>query len=137
MDPSHSDSDSDLGSTTDEEESLKKLWKRELLTTGFATLAAVHAGHNISKSLKKHREGNKQLHKDETGSEKGQWGQRMENNLRDVASAGLAALGIRNALKEWQEAAEKLEEISLFQQKSKHHAEKRAQRRTRSQDAPS
>jgi len=60
----------------------------------------------------------------------------VKNNLKDVASLGIAGLGIKNAIEEWKEAAKHRQDISSFKRESKHRAQKRAERRARSLSVP-
>lgn len=87
---------------TDEERTSKKLRKRELASTGFATLATVHAGHHIARSLRRRKARNKKLREGEISSQEAHK-ERVKNNLKDVASLGIAGLGIKNAIEEWKE----------------------------------
>jgi len=120
---------------TEEERTSKKLRKRELVTTGFATLATVHAGHNIARSLRKRKERNKQLREGEI-SLKEAHKERVKNNVKDVASLGIATLTIKNAIEEWNEAAKHRQETSSFKRESRYRAQKRAERRARSLSVP-
>ncbi|KAJ6151131.1 hypothetical protein N7470_007725 [Penicillium chermesinum] len=61
---------------------------------------------------------------------------RIKADVLDVASIGLAALGIKGAVGEWKEVLEKRKERREFQEECARHAELRKKRRARSQGPP-
>ncbi|OAX77838.1 hypothetical protein ACJ72_07859 [Emergomyces africanus] len=107
------DSDSPYLSTDEEKRTHKKLRRREIVTTGLATLATVHAGHSIVKSLKKREERNAQLREGEISPDEARR-QRTKNNLKDVASVAVAAIGIKSTVDEWKDAAHHHAECNSF-----------------------
>ncbi|PGH15573.1 hypothetical protein AJ79_02355 [Helicocarpus griseus UAMH5409] len=120
-----SDTDSDTSISTDEEErTRKRLLKREILTTGFATIATVNAGHTVAKSWKKRKERTTQLRQGEISPEEARR-QRLKNNFKDVASVAVAAIGIKEAADEWKDAAKDHAENNTFRTKSKYRKERR------------
>jgi hypothetical protein len=128
---SSSESDSDLGSSTDEEGTRKELRKGALWATGFATLATVHTVHNISNKMKKHKTHDRKLRQGKISLEEVDK-ERVKHYLEDAASIGLSALAIKGAISEWQEAANSVRETRSFHHKSKQRAKQRAERRARS-----
>jgi hypothetical protein len=125
----NSDSDSDLNSIADEELPPRDHHNRNLMATGFATLATVHIARSISKKLKMHNERNRKLHEDEISLGEARK-QRIKNYLKDAASVGLAVLAIKNAVSDWQAAAKHLKKTGFSNQKSKQYAEKLPKRHT-------
>lgn len=110
---SDSESDSDLGDTSDEREKEKKMKRDMLLTSGLATVATVHAAHKVYGSLNKRKERMAQLEDGEITAEEARK-ERIKANTIDAASIGLAALGIKGAYGEWKEANEKRKETQNF-----------------------
>ncbi|PGH20791.1 hypothetical protein AJ80_03418 [Polytolypa hystricis UAMH7299] len=122
---SSSDSDSDLGHSSDDERTHKKLTRRELLSTGFATVATIHAGHSIYRSINKREKRKRQLRTGEITPEQARK-DRTKNNLKDAASLGVTALGVTSAVSGWQRAARQLQELDSFRTEAKYRAKKRA-----------
>ncbi|CAI7675719.1 unnamed protein product [Penicillium manginii] len=131
-----SDSDSDLGDSSDEKKTQKKMKRDMLLTSGLATVATIHAGHSVYGSVNKRKKRMAQLKSGEISAEEARK-QRMKANALDVASIGLAALGIKGAYGEWKEVNEKRKETSHFQEECMRRAMKRELRRNRSNSLPS
>lgn len=133
---SSSESDSDLGSSTDEEGTRKELRKGALWATGFATLATVHTFHSISNKMKRHKTDDRKLRKGKISPEEVDK-ERVKHYLHDAASIGLSAFAIKGAISEWQEAANSVRETRSFHHKSKQRAKQRAERRARSHSVDS
>ncbi|KGO78114.1 hypothetical protein PITC_041450 [Penicillium italicum] len=133
---SSSESDSDLGDSSDEKKQRKKLKRDMLLTGGLASVATIHAAHNVYSGIEKRKERMKQLKEGEITPEEARK-RRMKANTKDALSIGLAALGIKGAYGEWKEVMEKRKENAHFQEECFQRAAKRERRRARSQGAPS
>ncbi|OJD20123.1 hypothetical protein ACJ73_08545 [Blastomyces percursus] len=112
------DSDSPTLSTDEEKRTHRKLHRRQLVTTGLATLATVHAGHSIVKSIKKREERNALLCEGGISPDEARR-QRTKNNLQDVASVAVAAIGVKSAVDEWKDAAQHHAEWRSFKDKCK------------------
>lgn len=122
------DSDSDLGSSSDDEKQIKKSRKKLLLTGGLATVATIHAAHSVYGSMEKREERKKALKEgDITEAEAKK--EKNKNRMQDVASIGIAALGLKGAYSEWNETRNTSKEIDEEKEKRKRHAEKREARR--------
>jgi len=122
------DSDSDLGSSTDDEKHVKKSRKKLLLTGGLATVATIHAAHSVYGSMAKREERKKALKEGDISPEQAKK-EKNKNRLQDAASIGIAALGIKGAYSEWNETHHKSKEIEEEKEKRQRHAEKREARR--------
>lgn len=122
------DSDSDLGSSTDDEKQHKKSRKKLLLTGGLATVATIHAAHSVYGSMEK-REARRRLVREGDISQEQAKKEKNKNRMQDVASIGIAALGLKGAYSELQETRETSKQISEEKEKRKRHAEKREARR--------
>ncbi|OQE37941.1 hypothetical protein PENCOP_c009G04860 [Penicillium coprophilum] len=132
---SSSESDSDLGDSSDEMKQRKKLKRDMLMTGGLATVATIHAAHGLYGSMEKRKERMQQLKEGEITPEEARK-RRLKANTKDAVSIGLAALGIKGAYGEWKEVMEKRKENEHFQQECAQRAVKRELRRSRSQAAP-
>ncbi|KAJ4511311.1 hypothetical protein HRR83_006551 [Exophiala dermatitidis] len=122
------DSDSDLGSSSDDEKQQKKSRKKALLTGGLATVATIHAAHNVWESMEKREARRKALREGEISPEKA----RVEKNkarLQDAASIGIAALGLKGAYGEWKEVLEHHKQMQEDKEKKARHRAKREARR--------
>jgi hypothetical protein len=90
-----SDSDS-LGSSTDDEKKMKKMKGKQFLTAGLATVATIHAAHNVYQSVVKRKARKKAVEEGEMSPEE-ERKLKAKARLQDVASIGIAALGIKGA----------------------------------------
>ncbi|EXJ77746.1 hypothetical protein A1O3_09975 [Capronia epimyces CBS 606.96] len=122
------DSDSDLGSSSEDEKLHKKSRKKALLTGGLATVATIHAAHNVWQSVEKREARRKALREGEISKEKAK-NEKNKARLQDAASLGIAALGIKGAYSEWQELKEHREEMKEEKEKLARHRAKREARR--------
>lgn len=129
---SSSESDSDLGDSSDEKKKRKKLKRDVLLTSGLASVATIHAAHGLYGSMEKRKKRMQQLKEGEITPEEARK-RRIKANSLDAVSIGLAALGIKGAYGEWKEVNEKRKENHHFQEECAHRAVKREMRRARSQ----
>lgn len=128
---SSSESDSDLGDSSDEKEKHKKMKRDMLVTSGLATVATIHAAHNVHQGIEKRKKRLQALEEGKITAEEARK-RRIKANTLDAASIGLAALGIKGAYSEWQEVNEKRKEHREFQDECSHRHERRL-RRARSQ----
>jgi hypothetical protein len=133
---SSSSADSDLPSSSDEERQRKKMRGKELLTAGLATVATIHAAHNVYQSMEKRDARKKALAEGEITEEEAKK-ERNRARLKDVASVGIAALGIKSAVSEWKEMKEKRDEMHEFREKQLKHHERRLRREERERRARS
>lgn len=129
---SSSESDSDLGDSSDEKEKRKKLKRDMLLTSGLATVATIHAAHGVYGGVQKRKKRMQQVKDGEITQEEARK-RRIKANTLDAFSVGLAALGIKGAYAEWKEVNEKRKETKHFQDECAQRARKREMRRCRSQ----
>ncbi|KAK5231955.1 hypothetical protein LTR47_007088 [Exophiala xenobiotica] len=122
------DSDSDLGSSSDDEKQMKKGKKKMLLTGGLATVATIHAAHNVYQSMEKRDARRKALHEGDISKQEAKQ-EKNKARLQDVASIGIAALGLKGAYSEWREMKETNEERKEQAEKIERHKQKREARR--------
>lgn len=124
---SASDSDSDLGSSTDDEKRIKKMKGKQLLTAGLATVATIHAAHNVYQSMEKRHARHKAVQEGTMTPEEARK-LKAKATLQDAASIGIATLGIKGAISEIKEANEMRHECKEFREKKDERHNKRLQR---------
>ncbi|KAJ5113590.1 hypothetical protein N7456_002124 [Penicillium angulare] len=129
---SSSECDSDLGDSSDEKEKHKKMKRDMLVTGGLATVATIHAAHNVYGGIEKRKKRQEQLKEGEITAEEAHK-RKIKANTLDAVSVGLAALGIKGAYGEWKEVNEKRKEHQHFQKECEERARKRMLKRSRSQ----
>lgn len=122
------DTDSDLGSSSEDEQRHKKGRKSLLITGGLATVATIHAGKSIYSTVEK-RQARKHAVRDGLMSKEEAQKHKTRDRLQDVASVGLAGLGVKGAYDEWKEMKEKQEEWNETKEKVVRHRKKRHARR--------
>lgn len=122
------DSDSDLGSSSDDEKAHKRSKKKMYLTGGLASVATIHAAHTVYQSMEKREARRKQLREGEIGPQEAKR-EKNKARLQDAASIGIAALGIKGAYSEWREMKDANQEMKAQREKLERHAAKREARR--------
>jgi len=80
---------------------------KQLITAGLATVATIHAAHNVYQSIEKRDARHKAVQEGEMTPEEARK-LKAKATLQDVASVAIAALGIKGALSEIKEANEML-----------------------------
>jgi len=123
---SASDSDS-LGSSSGDEKRIKKMKGKQLITAGLATVATIHAAHNIYQSMEKREARHKAVAEGEMSPEEARK-LKAKATLQDAASVGIAALGIKGAISEIKEANEMRHECREFREKKEERHQRRLQR---------
>lgn len=122
-----SESDSSLGSSSGDEKRIKKMKGKQLLTAGLATVATIHAAHNIYQSMEKRGARHKAVQEGEMTPEEARK-LKAKATLQDAASVGIAALGIKGAISEIKEANEMRHECREFREKKEERHKKRVER---------
>lgn len=105
--------DSDLGSSDEEKRERKKMLRKEMLTTGLATVATIHAAHTVMKGLEGRKKRQQQLKEGQITAEEARK-RRTKADLMDAASVGLAAVGIAGAIDQWWEVQKQRRERQKF-----------------------
>ena len=131
-----SESDSDLGSSTDDEKRAKKMKGKQLITAGLATVATIHAAHNIYQSMEKREARHKAVADGEMSPEEARK-LKAKARLQDAASVGIAALGIKGAISEIKEANEMRKETKEWREKKEERHKKRLERQKKSKEGSS
>ena len=152
---SESDSDS-LGSSSGDEKRVKKMKGKQFLTAGLATVATIHAAHNVYQSIEKREARKKAVQEGEMSKEEARR-LKTKAQLQDAASIGIAALGIKGAIsvrlnpacallgqfqmltfpKEWKEMREMRHEYKELEEKKEERHQKRMERQKQIQNGGS
>ncbi|KAH8808383.1 hypothetical protein F5884DRAFT_857917 [Xylogone sp. PMI_703] len=130
---SPSDSESSLGSSSGDEKRIKKMKGKQLLTAGLATVATIHAAHNVYQSMEKRAARRKAVQEGEMTPEEAKK-LKAKATLQDAASIGIAALGIKGAISEIKEANEIRRECREFREKKEERHKKRLERQQKSKN---
>ncbi|PBP26879.1 hypothetical protein BUE80_DR002235 [Diplocarpon rosae] len=121
------DSESSLGSSSGDEKRVKKMKGKQLLTAGLATVATIHAAHNVYQSMEKRDARHKAVAEGDMTPEEARK-LKAKATLQDVASVGIAALGIKGAFSEIKEANQVRHECKELREKKEERHQKRLAR---------
>lgn len=123
-------SSSDLGDSDEDEKRAKKMRGKQLLTTGLAAVATIHAAHNVYQSMEKRNARHKAVKEGRLSPEEAK---KLKSKalLQDAASVGIAALGIKGAVSELKEAREMSHEVAEWQHEKEERHKRRAERLAR------
>ncbi|OLN92874.1 hypothetical protein CCHL11_08803 [Colletotrichum chlorophyti] len=126
-------SDSDLGDSDDDERRARKMRGKQVITTGLAAVATIHAAHGVYQSMEKRNARQKAVRE---GRLSPQEAKKLKTKaiLQDAASVGIAALGIKGAWSELKEAKEMTRECKVFQQQKAERHQRRLERQRRLND---
>ncbi|KAK3336520.1 hypothetical protein B0T19DRAFT_41502 [Cercophora scortea] len=120
-------SSSDLGDSDEDEKRAKKMRGKQILTTGLAAVATIHAAHNVYQSVEKRKKRQKAVN-DGTMSTEDAKKLRKRALWQDAASVGIAALGIKGAISELKEVRETTHEMHEWQEKRAERHKRRLER---------
>ncbi|OAQ64235.1 hypothetical protein VFPPC_05545 [Pochonia chlamydosporia 170] len=123
-------SDSDLGDSDEDERKARKMRGKQIITTGLATVASIHAVHGVYQSVGK-RNARQRAVKEGRLSPAEAKKLKTKAIMKDAASVGIAAMGIKGAIEEMKEAKEMTHECKVFKQEKALRHEKREKRRQR------
>ena len=118
---SSSSDTSSLGSSTDEEKQIHKMQRKKWITGGLAAIATIHAAQKVYKSIENHDQRIMDVQAGKLSPEEAHKKARS-SRWQDAAAIGIAALGIRGAISEWNEVTEEhAQHQELMQKKEEHH----------------
>ncbi|KAI9862816.1 MAG: hypothetical protein M1824_000946 [Vezdaea acicularis] len=122
----HSSRSSSTSSMSSEEEKRRrrKMKGTEILTGTFATVATVHAAHSLYQTREARNKRHQEVAEGKMSHEESNMKKRQAQ-LKDIASVGLAVLGIKNAVDEWKETNEKRHETREFYERREQHRQKK------------
>ena len=115
---------SSVCSSSEDERRIKKMKGKEYLTAGLAAVATIHAAKGVFSSMEARDKRHEELWKGEITPEEARK-KRNKARLQDVASIGIAALGIKGAYSEWKEVQENRQEVAAQKEERKKRHEKR------------
>jgi len=115
----------------DERKQKKKMVRTEILTTGLATVATIHAAHSVIKGIEGRKKRQEELRQGKITPEEARK-KRLKSTATDIVSVGLAALGINGAVAEWKEVRDKRGEHKKLAEQYQRHHEKRTLKRSKS-----
>ncbi|KAJ4295745.1 hypothetical protein N0V88_004447 [Collariella sp. IMI 366227] len=123
-------SSSDLGDSDDDRKRGKKLRGKQIVTTGLAAVATIHAAHSVYQSMEK-RNLRKKAVKEGMLSEEQAEKLKKRAILQDTAAVGIAALGIQGAISEVKEANEIRHEMRQWKLEKDERHRRRLERQRR------
>lgn len=128
-------SETDLGDSDDDERRAKKMRGKQLITSGLAAVATIHAAHEVFESLEKRKVRQKAVRQ---GRLSKMQAHKMKSKaiVKDGTSIAIAAMGIKGALSEVKEAKDMQHECKNFQWEKARRHERREQRRKRQTMGP-
>lgn len=120
-------SSDDLGDSDDDRKRGKKLRGKQIITTGLAAVATIHAAHSVYQSMEKRHLRNKAVKEGKISEEQAE---KMKNRalLQDAAAVGIAALGIKGAISEVKEANEMRHEMREWKKEKEERHMRRLER---------
>ncbi|KAH7136567.1 hypothetical protein EDB81DRAFT_84259 [Dactylonectria macrodidyma] len=121
-------SESDLGDSSEDEKRAKKMRGKQVLTTGLAAVATIHAAHEVYQSMEK-RSARQKAVKEGRLSPAEARKLKTKAIMQDAASVGIAAMGIKGAVSELKEAKHLTHECKEFQAEKARRHEKRLMKR--------
>lgn len=123
-------SDSDLGDSSEDEKRAKKMRGKQVITTGLAAVATIHAAHEVYSSMEKRNARHKAVKEGRLSPAEAKK-LKTKAIMQDAASVGIAAMGIKGAIAEMKEAKHLTQECKEFQEEKARRHERRLERRQR------
>ncbi|KAK0656063.1 hypothetical protein B0T16DRAFT_319508 [Cercophora newfieldiana] len=120
-------SSTDLGDSDEDERRTKKMRGKQILTTGLASVATIHAAASVYQSMEKRKKRQKAVREGRLSPEEAK---KLKSKaiLQDAASVGIAALGIKSAIAEMKEAHELRQEVREWNEEKETRKERRRDR---------
>ncbi|KAK0612947.1 hypothetical protein B0T17DRAFT_610387 [Bombardia bombarda] len=127
-------SSSDLGDSDEDEKRAKKMRGKQIITTGLAAVATIHAAHSVYESVEKRKVRQRAVKEGLLSPEEAKKLKRKAL-LQDAASIGIAALGIKGAISELKEAREIAHEMHEWKEKKEERHQRRLERLRRPKES--
>ncbi|PHH71981.1 hypothetical protein CDD82_6228 [Ophiocordyceps australis] len=121
-------SDSDLGDSDDDRRRARRIKGKQFVKGGLATVATIHAAHDMYQSWDKRRARLKAVQEGRISADEAKR-RRAKDVVQDAASIGMAALGLSSVWKEMKEVKETTHECKQFKLEQARRHERREQRR--------
>ncbi|KAI0172016.1 hypothetical protein GGR52DRAFT_451762 [Hypoxylon sp. FL1284] len=128
---SSSASSSDLGDSDEDRKQTSKMRRKQLITTGLAAVATIHAAHNVYGSMGQRDARHRAVKEGRLSPEEARK-LKTKALLQDAASVGIAALGVKGAVSELKEAREQSKAVSEWKQEKQKRHDRRVERLRRS-----
>ncbi|KAI0484770.1 hypothetical protein GGR56DRAFT_41981 [Xylariaceae sp. FL0804] len=130
---SSSISSSDCGDSDEDKKKTKKMRRQQLVTAGLATVATIHAAHNVYSSMEAREKRHLAV---KQGKLTEQEAKKLKSKalLQDAASVGIAALGLKGAVSEIKEAREQTKMMKEWKEEKAKRHERRIERLSRAND---
>jgi hypothetical protein len=110
-----------LLSSTEEEKRIHKMQRKKWITAALASVATIHAASKVYSSIESHDKRMEKVREGKLSPEEAHKQQRAAR-WQDAAAIGIAALGIKGAVGEWNEVSEEhSQHKELLEQKEEHH----------------
>ncbi|KAI4870457.1 hypothetical protein F4820DRAFT_443178 [Hypoxylon rubiginosum] len=124
---SSSASSSDLGDSDEDKKMTSKMRRKQLITTGLAAVATIHAAHNVYGSMGQRDARHRAVKEGKLSPEEARK-LKTKALLQDAASVGIAALGVKGALSELKEAREQSKAVSEWKEEKQRRHDRRLER---------
>ncbi|AEO65741.1 uncharacterized protein THITE_2113079 [Thermothielavioides terrestris NRRL 8126] len=123
-------SSDDLGDSDEDRKRDRKLRGKQIITTGLAAVATIHAAHSVYQSMEKRHARNKAVREGQLSPEEAE---KLKKRalLQDAAAVGIAALGIKGAISEVKEARELRHEMLKWKVEKEERHRRRLERQKR------
>ncbi|KAI1767688.1 hypothetical protein GGR53DRAFT_481197 [Hypoxylon sp. FL1150] len=128
---SSSASSSDLGDSDEDRKQTSKMRRKQLITTGLAAVATIHAANNVYGSMGQRDARHRAVKEGKLSPEEARK-LKTKALLQDAASVGIAAMGVKGALSELKEAREQAKAVKEWKEEKQRRHEKRLERLRRS-----
>ena len=127
---SSSSDTSTLCSSTEDEKNVRKMQRKKWITAAFASVATIHAATKVYGSIEAH---DKRVQDVALGKMSPDEAHKKQRTARwqDAAAIGIAALGIRGAISEWNEVTEEHNQHKEMMEKKEMHHKKRLEHERR------
>ncbi|KAI1107682.1 hypothetical protein F4804DRAFT_107302 [Jackrogersella minutella] len=133
---SSSASSSDLGDSDEDKKMTSKMRRKQLITTGLAAVATIHAANNVYGSMGQRDARHRAVKEGKLSPEEAKK-LKTKALLQDAASVGIAALGVKGALSELKEAREQAKAVNEWKEERQRRHDRRLERLKRANSSHS
>ncbi|XXG98705.1 U4/U6-U5 snRNP complex subunit prp31 [Hypoxylon texense] len=133
---SSSASSSDLGDSDEDKKMTSKMRRKQLITTGLAAVATIHAAHNVYGSMGQRDARHRAVKEGKLSPEEARK-LKTKALLQDAASVGIAALGVKGAISELKEAREQAKAVREWKEEKQRRHDRRLERLRRANSSHS